>query len=102
MAANACPMKATMNTNIGNPIINSTARTTPVVPTTEPVGSVVGVTFVMLDVILATIGAIIGINVLINVVNGTIIAARTSPTINAHTAKTPAVISANGTQLEHF
>ena len=86
-------MNPAMKTNIGNPMINNKARTTPPVPTAEPVGSVAGVMFVAL----AAIFAMSGISVLVNVVSGTISAASTSPIINAHTAPTPASINAKGT-----
>ena len=86
-------MNPAMKTNIGKPTINTKAITTPPIPTAEPVGSVAGVMFVALAVIFATSG----INVLVNVVSGIIIAASTSPIINAHTAPTPAVINAKGT-----
>ena len=86
-------MNPAMKTNIGKPMINNMARTTPPIPTAEPVGRVAGVIFVALAAIFATSG----INVLANVVNGTIIAASNSPIINAHTAPTPAYINAKGT-----
>ena len=86
-------MKLNTNTRIGNAMINNTAITTPPVPTVEPVGRVVGVMFVALAAMLD----IIGITVLTKVVRGTISAASTSPIINAHTAVTPAIISAKDT-----
>jgi hypothetical protein len=86
-------MNPATKTNIGKPIINKIASTTPPVPTTDPVGRVAGVIFVALAVILAKIG----INVLTAAVNGTMIAASKRPIINAYTAITPAIINANGT-----
>ena len=74
-------------------MINNTAITTPPVPTTDPVGRVAGVRFVALAAMLDTSG----ITVLTNVVTGTISAASKSPIMNAHTAATPAIISAKDT-----